>query len=333
MAVLALTITACQHRSPSGFAGPTDPWRVMERVGDVRATKNGGVETRSLRPGETVGDDHHITTGPGTLLILARNGFQLTAGENTSIQLPRADASPRLSLDHGWLRVRLATPVDQEARIQTAEFDISASQATLTLRSNAAGTSLTVDTGSVVLATMDGRHRATLIEGGAAKMSPASGDDLLIKRASGRYFNAVSPLPASSQAPDNAPPLPAPKAIEKQSATPAPLPEDSAIEKAAAPRPGLTILPASNPKKKDSGQTASITQTASKDTLMRPAVSEPKRQSSRKADVSGNLIPSAMLEEKTKRTDSRDSEYLDTSPPDPLQVQFDLLTQGLLDGL
>ena len=95
---------------------PNDPWRVMERVGDVRAMKDGGVEATSLRPGETVDDDHHVTTGPGTLLILSRNGFQLTAGENSSFQgLPGAGASPKLSLNYGWLRVRLATPVDQRS--------------------------------------------------------------------------------------------------------------------------------------------------------------------------------------------------------------------------
>ena len=67
--------------------------------------------------------------------------------------------------------------------------------------------------------------------------------------------------------------------------------------------------------------------------FVRPAISEPSWQSSKGTDIDGNLIPSAMLEEDTKPSDTQDLEDLDTSPADPLQFQFDLLTKGLLDGL
>ncbi len=331
MAIMALIITACQHRSPSEIARADDPWRVMERVGDVRATKNGEGLAKSLRPGEAVTDHHHVTTGAGTLLILARNGFQLTAGENTSFRLPGTEANPKLSLDYGWLRVRLAKSVDQEARIQTTEFDISASHATLTLRSDAAGTSLTVDAGSAVLATTDGRHRTTLIAGAAAKMAPRSGDYLMIKRASGQDFTAISPLPAATQTKGDDQTQPAPKVTEPQPVKTLLRAERLATAK-AAPGSDLAIVPASRPKKaagRPPESRKTITSTAS---LLQSKVSDTNPDHRGQAETGVRVIPSAKPEDDAK-TPIADPESLDTSSFDPLQLQFDQLTKGLLDGL
>ncbi len=327
MAILGVSLAGCQHSSSFERESSRDAWRVMERVGDIRMTRNDGFESRSLRPGELVADDGQVTTSGNSLLIISKNGFQLTAGENTSFRLPSAAAAPNLFLERGWLRVRLAKPVDQEVRIKTAEFDINASNATLTLRAEGGGTTLTVDAGSAVLATTDGRHRATLVAGAAAKMDPTSGDDLLIQPASGRGFTKVSPPPASTRSPSSDRNL---GALDKTKDKTKPQP-------AAAPpaESDLIILPASHRKMVHKNHPKPMDAIAKATLPPQPTDLQPSGRHPTKTDThpprQGDIIPSSMPEDEPPITG--DDERVRRSVYDPLQLQFDSLTEGLVDGL
>ncbi len=300
-AVICLAAAGCQHSPLSNAQQASEAWRVMERVGDVRMVKDGGGESSPLRPGEAIADNRQVTTSEGSLLILSRNGFQLTAGENTSFRLPAREATSGLFLDHGWLRVRLEKPVDQEMRIKTAEFDINASRAMLTLRATSDGTNLTVEAGSAILATTDGRHRATLTAGAAAKMNPASGDDLLIQPASGKGFTRASPLPAAGQRKDG----------------------------------NLAILPASRKKKPFINRLEAPTPGAKGNASRAPAISPPIAMGPPRSSAEKNLIPSSMPEVGQDRLPAAlpFDQRIDDLAYDTLQLQFDRLTEGLVDGL
>ncbi len=277
----------------------------MERVGDVRMTRSDGIDSAPLRPGETVPDNRQVTAGKGSLLVLSKNGFQLTAGEHTSFSLPIEGATPGVFLDRGWLRIRLTRAVDQEVRIKTAEFDINASRAMLTLRTDPQGTSLTVDDGSAILATTDGRHRATLVAGAAAKMDSTSGDDLLIQPASGRGFTKVSPLPSAGDA-------------------------------GQRPEADLVIRPASKSKKPHINRLEAPAPNASTSSLEATPVASPSLRSTNapRPSMDKDVIPSSMPE--------IDDDEMPTATPyqppddmiyDPLALQFERLTKGLVDDL
>ncbi|MGI9487165.1 MAG: FecR domain-containing protein [Geminicoccaceae bacterium] len=274
----------------------------MERVGDVRMKGDHGNESAPLRPGEMIAGNSQITTSGGGLLILSRNGFQVTAGENTSFRLPTEESTSSLFLDRGWLRVRLAKPVDQEVRIKTAQFDINASRAKLTLRATPDGTNLSVDAGSAVLATTDHRHRATLVAGAAAKMGPTSGNELLIQPASGQGFTKISPPSATSQHPSS----------------------------------NLAILPASRTKKPYINRLEASNSDADESSLQMPMVSPsmPSKGVPRPSKER-NVIPSSMPEvDDGSWTNTRPHhQQIDGLTFDPLELQFDRLTEGLVDGL
>lgn len=338
VAIMGLCLTGCQHVLPSDTDMPREAWRVMERIGDVRATTDNGLSSERLRPGETIDDNRQVTTSGGSLLILSRNGFQLTVGENTSFRLSAAKAPSDLFLDNGWLRIRLAMPVDREIRIKTAQFDINAAKATLTLRADPDSTILTVDAGSAVLATTDGRHRATLVAGAAATMAPSSGDDLLIRPASARGFNKVSPLPAPIQHPSNGESATPSKETRSRSATASLHGGNRAPTKASLPGNDLAILPASRPKKPASSRSEGREPITNANPLPRQAAPQsihpllPKGATRSSMEV--NVMPSSMPEKGEGELPASQLHQQVGSPTyDPLQLQFNRLTEGLLDGL
>ena len=301
-AILSISLIGCQLPSSSEAKRLHETWRVMERVGDVRMKGDLGNESGPLRPGEMIADNSRVTTSGGGLLILSMNGFQITAGENTSFRLPTAESTSGLFLEHGWLRVRLAKPVDQEVRIKTAQFDINASRAKLTLRATPDGTNLTVDAGSAVLATTDHRHRATLIAGAAAKMGPTSDNELLIQPASGQGFTKISPLPATSQHPSS----------------------------------DLAILPASRTKKPYITRLEAPSSDANESSLQMPMISPSKPSKGvPRPSKEKNMIPSSMPEvDNGSLTTTRPlHQQTDGLTFDPLELHFDRLTEGLVDEL
>ena len=301
-AILCISLFGCQLPSSPDTKRLHEAWRVMERVGNVRMNGGRGNDYAPLRPGETIADNSQIMTSGGGLLIISRNGFQVTAGENTSFRLPTTETTSGLFLDRGWLRVRLAKPVDQEVRIKTAQFDINASRAKLTLRATSEGTSLMVDAGSAVLATTDHRHRATLVAGAAAKIGPNSGGKLLIRPASGQGFTQISPLPATSPHSDS----------------------------------NLAILPATRAKKPDINRLEAPDSDVNESSLQMPIASPSTPQNDITRSSEGkNVIPSSMPE-------GNDGGLTATRPRhqqmnnltfDPLELQFDRLTEGLVDEL
>lgn len=338
VAIMGLSVAGCQHHAPSDAGMPSQAWRVMESIGDVRTTRDDGLQSAPLRPGETIGDNLTVTTSEGSLLILSRNGYQLTAGENTSFRLPAAKTASDLFLDHGWLRIRIANPVNREIRIKTVQFDINAAKATLTLRADPDSADLTVEAGSAVLATTDGRHRATLVAGATAKMDPTSGNDLMIRPASAQGFSKASTLSVTTQHPSNSLDPTAPKEAESQPAT-ASFPDGNrASTRVSLPGNDPIILLASRPKKVDDNRpearepitsaTRSPRKTAS--TSFSPLLSKRFKGSSMERGV----IPSSMPEgDDDGLQGSRPHQEIDSPAFDPLQFQFDRLTEGLLDGL
>lgn len=198
-ALMVLVLVGCQHPSTTDPEARPESWRVLERVGDVRVARDDGRRMNLVRPGETIADGGLVTVDQGALLILARRGVQLTAGENTSLRLVGDDPGSSLILDRGWLRARLATSVDRAVRIRTAAFDINSSSATLTLRAGSDRSDLSIEEGSAKLSTVDGRHQATLVAGAAARIDETTDSALMIRPASGLKFKTVVPLPSKTQ--------------------------------------------------------------------------------------------------------------------------------------
>ncbi|MEZ5932459.1 MAG: hypothetical protein R3F54_10980 [Alphaproteobacteria bacterium] len=361
LALVAFCLMGCQHAVRTGSDRADGRWLVLESVGDSRSVDARGRQSAPLRPGETVPDGHGIVTGRGAVLILAGDGIQLTTGESTSFQLAPPSGAD-LVLDQGLLRIRLAKAVDREARLKTTHFDINASSATLTLQAAPDGSDLVVEGGSIVLATTHGRHQATLVAGAGAKIDLASSSDLLVRPGAGEAYRVVAPLPPAipNRGKESASVLPTrdlPHAMKSEAASVAPAPETGAM-----PSAKRAIRPASYPKEEHRGrnETSSATEPASLEpaprlaqAIMSPPVdllpvpqptpvmatpsvsslgSERPVRAVEKPPVESSPLP-ALAPKGTTRTGSAAVEPDEAVWLDPLQLQFDRLTEGLLDDL
>lgn len=327
---VALALVGCQHTVTSDAQKPSSSWRVLERVGDVRMLTEEEAVGVPLLPGNEVAADRRVTAGTGALLILAQDGIQLTAGENTSLRLSDPTARAGLFLDRGWLRVRLAAAANRSARIKTPHFDISASSGTFTLRTMADETSLSVETGSAVLATSDGRHRATLVAGATARIDQASGSDLFVQQASGQAFTEVSPLPAAPE--DGVGDNISSERIEKEE----PRSDFPSGKASAVVRDrDIAIRPASR-KKVERHALPTVPQPAEPaDAPPSPPFSAPMSVTP-STDHGRSPRPDVVRSSMTSdRVDGRqgDPAVHRSVPFDPVQLNFDRLTDGLLSGL
>lgn len=341
VAIIALTIAGCQHAPRPDQDRSSMGWRVLERVGQARMVDENSPVSEVLRPGETLAHRTQVSNGKGALLILQKEGVQITAGEDTSFRLPGAAANASLDLDRGWLRLRLASAANKKTRIKTTHFDINTANATLTLRATSQGSNLTVEAGSITLATVDGLHHATLVAGAAAKMDRASGDDLLIRKASGRPFTRVAPLPARSTGHDS---KRVPSATIKAPAEPvveqptmkAPSSPTAAVLDRSTKKEDVVILPASRLKRVDmpnrekrmpeetgrmpSGHSSSVSRiNVPAAAITRPSLVEPITPPSIPTRAERQRVPGPIIQS--------------AGTFDPLQVNFDRLTEGLVDGL
>lgn len=330
VAALALTMLAlvgCQHQSKPGSKDRAEGWRVLERVGNVRMARDDSQSTTPIRPGETIADGGMIAVDQGALLILARQGVQLTAGENTSVRLADDGPGSSLILDRGWLRVRLATPVDQVARIRSAAFDINASTATLTLRAGPDRSDLSIEDGSATLATIDGRHQTTLVAGAAARIDRRIDSALRIRPASGLAFKEIVPFPAKAQIRKDDP-APSTKAGPDVDST---IGGPSAASISSDP---IAIRPASrlkSPEKSPRNAPRRI-ENADRPPLPASSITEAPSGSSTYRQWEKNVTaPRALPAVASKQP--ADPIVRRDIPSDPKQRQFDRLTEGLLDGL
>lgn len=330
-------LAGCQHASVNSAEKPLHAWRILERVGDVRSSDALNAETASLRPGETIRGERLVTTGPGALLILAGAGAQLTVSENTSVRLSDQSTSD-LFLNRGRLRVRLAKAVDSDARIQTAHFDLNATSTSFLLLAGPNGTNIVVDDGSVRLATADGRHQATLNAGAAAKIDSSVDDDLFIRPAGGEAFAKVGSLSKAKptndvkQRPTLSTAIGSPSLDLTSSGSSSKHPEPKL---SLAPTDQFAIRPASRLKSNDAGLSTlqgSFDQPGLQpDLAVHPATATPFH-----AAVE-------LLNDEEERPNASPTGFDKFQPADPplentgmvdsLQLQFDLLTGGLVDQL
>lgn len=340
-ALAILALGGCQHGPPSKTVETPTTWRVLERVGSVQATMGSGGATDNLRPGASITGAHRISTGQGALLILASDGMQLTAGENTAFSIQHSSSTSDLALDQGWLRVRLTRPADRKAWIKTEHFDINASTTTLKLRAGPLGDDLVIEAGSATIATPDGRHHANLVAGAAAKVDQASSRDLLIKRASARAFSKVTPLEATMQDEDHRQDRLAPT-VDRQPAGPMTEPSPGSKPMAAVAeddrqiiRPASRLRPLSSLKAADDGEddlppaAGSVRNVAASNWTAASMVSERDKTAYQGHHrLSASSMPGPYGQVQETETIERPA-----SPVDPLQLQFDRLTEGLLDGI
>ena len=340
---VVLLLVGCQHNAPADVTDALESWRVLERVGDVRALEESGMASRPLRPGDTISGNSQITTDKGALVIMARGGVQLTAGENSSLTLPASKGPTSLVVERGWLRTRIANGVDRELRIKTPKFDISAANTTLTLTTADNGTELSIESGTAVLATIDGRHHATLVAGAGAKMNSGSNDDLLIRPASGQLFAKVTPFqtPADRQDDDGSRPTSEPtseKAAPKLSsaANHEPTTRPAKAEPAAATgmaRDDVMIRPASRLRRPGSFEQAPPAGAKPTSPPIVPVVHQARggRTSPLESPVEAMSQPSASDVRERPIPAGRVREP--AASTDAVQLKFDRLTDGLLESL
>jgi len=320
IAIMTFSLFGCQHASTNSAEKPLHAWRILERVGDVRSSKMLDPETASLRPGETILGDHLVTTKQGALLILAGQGIQLTISENTSVRLSAPSATD-LFLNHGRLRVRIAKAANRDTRIQTAHFDLNASSTSLMLQASPDSTNLA---------------QATLVAGAAAKIDRAFSDDPLIRPASGQAFAKIASLSTAIPKVDDYQPRQTSKGQELPSTRQRPHPVDPNLATTMAPVENLVIRPASRIKRNESS---------------RPETSESNERVAFQSDSTAPQLsrthPIAAPESSFANEDTRPASRIEepnniqlADPPlgnagmvDTLQLQFDLLTGGLVDQL
>ena len=330
--MLVSMLASCQPVSTPDVDRPSASWQVLERIGDVRMTAKSEPVDLPLLPGQKVADGRQVTAGRGALLILGRNGVQLTAGENTSLRLSDPAAASGIQLDSGWLRVRLASAVNRGARIKTPHFDISASSGILTLRANDVETGLSIETGRAVLATPDGRYRATLAAGAAARIDRATGSDVFIRSASGQPFKRIAPLPTESL-PHDRPENSVGSIGERDARVDATFP----LPSTAVSSHDVNVLRASNDKKEQGLDESSATGRIRQAGLLKDVSNSEANIAKTKAAETDpffkdHMIPSSMPPDKIN---GDPIDLIDRPAPKAVlpESRFDLLTEGLLDGL
>ena len=353
LTILVLALVGCQHTSATKRELRPDGWRVLERIGDTRQALEASFEAIPIWPGETITDNRQVTTGRGAGLILARGGIQLTVGENTSLRLPVDVAASGLVLDKGWIRLRLATAANGMARVKTAEFDINGTRTTLALHAGEQGTELLVETGSATLATIDGRHHATLAAGAAARIDQAWGSDLWIRPAKGLNFAKVTPLAAEIQPRTDDHDAPTLKKPEAETAGLGPYPQDPGSAKISVTTKTVAIREASRLKEINAGlptvsspiEAADLPPSLSNTTLKltpQPATLQsllPKSPLPHSAVLQKPMIEPAISKDSDEIPESSNDMW-PVDPPlwqadtsDPIQTNFNRLTEGLVDGL
>jgi hypothetical protein len=322
-AVLVLTLvilSGCQSPSSPGPQQTVEPWRVLERVGDVRSARNADILTEAIRPGDNIVDGGIVSTGKGSLAILKAGGVQLTLGESTSIRLSARGVTD-ISLNHGRLRVRAATPVNRKARIVTQDFELQSSSAAYVLLADHDGATLSVDSGSVVLSSTDGRHRAVLAAGAGAMIDRTSSNDLMIRHASNEAFKRVSPL--SAEGPNS------------ETSSPA-MPPAGTTDRLES----VIIRPASRPAPKRESEQALATEIDLGGEVAAQVATESAKPDIIPVVSPWTPIPLSVEPRDAWPSDDADNDALSPEQtPDPaekldvLQMQFDLLTEGLADNL
>jgi len=328
IAIVGFGLAGCQHTPKPNPADQPRAWRVLERVGDVRSAMGPGPEATQLRPGETITGDRRVITGKGALLILAADGIQLTAGENTSLMLSER-AQVDLVLNQGWLRVRIENAVNRETRIQTAHFDMNTSATLLTLRASNNATDLDVETGSVRLATTDGRHQATLVAGTAAKIDQMTSDDLFIQTGAEEAFALPTDRQMATRDYRSFSLADANSSRTRGSQT-------SLSTAAVMLLESTAILPASRKKENITGQLEIPKQVEKAGFRPFPAAPEANQALPSKAmTVAPINNATSWSQDSNIDPDDRSNDLtpIDNRIVDPLQLQFDQLAKGLVDHL
>lgn len=335
VAILAFGLVGCQQASQVGVEPSRGTWHVQERVGDIRASTEEGRESVRLRPGETIAGDRVITTGRGALLILSTDGVQLTLGQETTLRLTHPSRGD-LFLEQGSMRLRLAKAVNREARIQTPHADLSASSAMLSLRTWLDKTALTVVAGNVVLATTDGRHRANLFAGAEATIDQASGGGLLLLPNGSEATADAEPL--SQSIPDeHARGATVFSADDRSNGASGPVARPDRQDAEVSVSPGQTVIrPASRLKDPPGHREGDAASTGRADLKAMPVLARPVEAVSpltvESVRIDHDVLPEPQGEPSHHAEPSETSSGM-AGPIDPLQLQFDLLTEGLVDQL
>jgi hypothetical protein len=323
---LAVAMLAGCGRTPPSIADRSSAgWLVLERIGAARI-ESGRAMGEPL-PGETLANGTTITTGRSAQLIVSGDGIQLTAGADTSLTLGSENAPNVVRLDRGRLRLRLAAAVDRGARIDATGLAISAASSVLTLESHQDRAHVAVESGEATVATADGRYRANLTAGAAARTAFSAGGALMVQSASGRGFVEAAPLRAAIK--ENADGA-SRAALDAQNVR-----ASTAI---AAAAPAIALVPASRPKPMRSDKPAgpdAAGATASSNRLV--AATQAVRPDALSNDIVEPIktrvapTPTRPREEAPDRSGGYVRPAV--APHDRLQAKFDRLTEGLIEGL
>ena len=326
-------LAGCQSPPPASLPQAVEPWRVLERIGNVRATRNAEALAKAIHPGDVLIGGHILSTGRGGIAILKTGGVQLTLGENTSVQLSGPGMTD-VSLNHGQLRVRAATAANRKTRIVTRQFDIHSSSTSFVLHANQDGATVSVDSGSIVLATSDGQHRIVLSAGTDAMLNGSTNNDLSIRRASSETFTKVAPL--STTVPDGS----VSSSITPPTSNDRPIPaedSDMIIRPASLPSPKRDREePTSSPASPNRTQVVAQDAIPPRHSEIIPATSDiaPKSLTVEPLDTRPSNDPglssSSSLNDDVASPSQRNDNIDEL---DILRMQFDRLIEGLADDL
>lgn len=243
-------------------------------------------------------DGSRVTTGKAALLIVGRNGMQVTVSEDTTLILQDDHPSTYLTQEIGRIRLRLPDTAGTDATISTPHARVQTASAVL---------DISVEDDKTDIAVKQGRAAVLFAESENRMLTAGASDS----------FDGKPQRPLIAEAPTTEPPIDTiakPASVHRydQAALPDPSP---------APPPS----PAATPKMKPAFVAAAIDTSEVEATV---AIKPASRLHAPKTTSVG--IPSIEASDDTKPS------TLPSGPHqaiDPLQDDFDRLTEGLVDDL
>ena len=195
----AASLGACQGLSQeASWAGersePQAPsWRVVERVGESRYLSPSMSGWEQVVAGSILPAGSQISTGIGGRLILTQASNQMSAGTSSRFILPGWEPGAGVRQTAGWLRYRIAGAQAGGFAIETPFLDLSMGDAVVDVTVAERETEVAVVSGRVHVKTLDDRRQIDL-HAGYVGYASLDGSPLALRRGPGL---ALEPVPAT----------------------------------------------------------------------------------------------------------------------------------------
>jgi hypothetical protein len=312
----AALLAACQGL-PQSLSFSDEPpeaaapgWRVVERLGEARYLAPSMAGWEEVAAGSLIPAGSQITTGIGGRLIVRHAANQVSAGTNSRFILPGWEPGDSVRQTAGWLRYRIATAPSATFGIETPFLDLMVDDAVLDVTVGDSETEVAVVSGRVRVKSLDERRQIDL-HAGYTGYASLQDDPLMVRRGAGERLEAVPPIVVPALHPDRA-----------ASASLAPNPAGTSTAAALATAPTLVPRPAMAASPAEDGAIAAPAPD--------PAMPVMPAREAAASDPAASPLEAPLAQAPLARAPLTPSE---AEHVEQIRRRFDLLTEGLLDGL